>query len=82
MNAHDIPDGLLEEAQAKADRVAVVELMWREFGAIMKIDSVLRRAIQAEEAAGIDVCAPMFEQMLWSLNSAVGAVTRELGRGA
>lgn len=82
MNAHDIPAELLAEAEAIARRPAVLDLLHREFGAILKIDAILRKAIEQEEAAGIDVCAPQFLQILWLLNASIAAVMGELGRGA
>lgn len=95
MSARDLPEGVARTAapieadgltpgyQADGPALAPIEvaqLLRREFGAILKIDGVLRRAIAEEDAAGIEVCSPHFEQMQWALNGAVAAVAAALGR--
>ncbi|HJV24574.1 MAG TPA: hypothetical protein VJ673_02760 [Aromatoleum sp.] len=80
MNAHDMPAELAEEAIKAGDRLAVVELLRREFGEILKMDTVLRSLVDAEEALGIDVCAGQFEECLWSLNSGLRRLLAELNR--
>lgn len=80
MNAHDIPDAELSGAADAGNRLAVVTLLHREFRALMKIDTVLREAIEQEEALRLDVCAGHFDEMLWKVQSALRAVVRELNR--
>lgn len=80
MSAADIPADLLKEAERVAQGRAVLDLVNRELGAVLKIDGILRRAIEQEEALGVDICAPEFIQILWLLNAAVASIVGELGR--
>lgn len=82
MSANDIESGALADAEAAGAVLARVQLLRREFGAIMKIGEVLRKAIEQEEALGVDIGAGFFEEMLHANQSALRAVVRELGRVA
>lgn len=55
MKPRELPSEYLEGAELRAARRALLQ---REYASIKKMQDVLRAAIEAEAAAGINVCSP------------------------
>lgn len=75
MKASDIPVEVLQRAED------VSGLLRRELSAIEKMQDVLNKVIDEEEARGLDVCASIFTSALWLLDASRTAVAAAIARG-